>query len=148
VLILVQSRTMPQWNHLSVGSGYLRWAPETRSFSPAFTRGQRLAFRLRANPTVKRHGKRCGLYREEEQVTWLQRKAEQGGFAIEIGVPIMEQRMLRTPRRGSQMEFLAVRFDGILRVADPSRFMETMAQGVGSAKAFGFGLLSVARVGN
>jgi len=39
---------------------------------------------------------------------------------------------------------LAVTFDGILRVTDPELFTQTLAQGVGTAKGLGFGLLSLA----
>lgn len=40
--------------------------------------------------------------------------------------------------------FLAVRFDGLLEVTDPGKFLETLRAGIGSAKGFGFGLLSLA----
>lgn len=144
VTVLVQSRTTPAWMLLTAGDGYLLSAPEVRAFEPAFRPGHRLAFRLRANPTVKRDGKRLGLYREEEQTAWLRRKAEEGGFAVDTAAPLVEQRSLRAPRKGSAVEFLAVRFDGILRVLNPPRFAETLASGIGSGKGFGFGLLSVA----
>ena len=39
----------------------------------------------------------------------------------------------------------AVKFEGELVVTDPTRFAETLKNGIGSAKGFGFGLLSVAR---
>jgi hypothetical protein len=39
-----------------------------------------------------------------------------------------------------------VRFDGVLVVTDPALFRETVANGIGSGKAFGFGLLSLARL--
>lgn len=40
---------------------------------------------------------------------------------------------------------LGVQFDGLLQVVDPARLLETIRDGVGSAKGFGYGLLSVAR---
>lgn len=144
VTALVQSRTRPEWGELTVAPGYLAATPETRAFEPCFRSGQRLAFRLRANPTVKRQGKRYGLYAEEEQIAWLARKASDGGFVVELAAPLVEQRALRSPRRGAEVEHLAVRFDGVLRVADPPRFVDALSFGIGSAKGFGFGLLSVA----
>ena len=36
-----------------------------------------------------------------------------------------------------------VRFDGVLEVTDPVSFAATLDSGIGSGKAFGFGLLSV-----
>jgi len=144
VVALVQSRSVPDWTRLTVTPGYLLRPPETRTFEPIFARGQLLAFRLRANPTVRREGKRRGLYQETEQATWLARKAESGGFAVEQAVPITENRALRARRKDEHTEHVVVRFDGILQVRDPVRFAEILASGIGSAKAFGFGLLSVA----
>jgi CRISPR system Cascade subunit CasE len=40
----------------------------------------------------------------------------------------------------------AVRFEGILCVTNPEQFVATVESGIGSAKSFGFGLLSLARV--
>jgi len=39
---------------------------------------------------------------------------------------------------------VAVVFEGLLRVTDANAFQETLIHGIGSAKAFGFGLVSVA----
>jgi CRISPR system Cascade subunit CasE len=41
----------------------------------------------------------------------------------------------------------SARFDGTLEVTDPGRFRDTLIRGIGSGKAFGFGLLSVAPAG-
>jgi CRISPR system Cascade subunit CasE len=51
----------------------------------------------------------------------------------------------RKPPGPHRMTFQSVRFEGLLTVIDPERFCQTLAAGIGSAKAFGFGLLSVAR---
>jgi CRISPR system Cascade subunit CasE len=42
------------------------------------------------------------------------------------------------------MSFRSVRFEGHLTVTDETAFAETLSSGVGSGKAFGFGLLSIA----
>jgi CRISPR system Cascade subunit CasE len=41
------------------------------------------------------------------------------------------------------MTFAAVTFDGLLRIVDADRFRAALVQGIGSAKAYGFGLLSI-----
>jgi CRISPR system Cascade subunit CasE len=38
-----------------------------------------------------------------------------------------------------------VRYEGILQVTDCARFLAALAAGIGPAKGFGFGLLSVAK---
>ncbi len=113
-------------------------------------------------------GKRVGLLREEEQIAWLIRKGRErergvpGGFEIlmrdvenrdggitqlpRVSVrPEGKQRGLKVEAgRSHEMRHLAVRFDGLLRITDAAAFRETLTRGIGSAKAFGFGLLSVA----
>jgi CRISPR system Cascade subunit CasE len=151
--------------------------------NPSFRTGQMLRFRLHANPTVRKwayrkerkgrrpEGKRVGLYTEQEQREWLDRKAEEGGFEL-LQVKVAPQRadgptcvqdaVVRDQRvfgrrpgwhcdhfdgrhEPRQLTHLAVTFDGLLRVIDPDLFRCTLERGIGSAKAFGFGLLSLAR---
>src|SRR5207247_1467305 len=96
---------------------------------------------------------------------WLLRKGETGGFGVpgewvdarhpETGDPIQLPNFRvdgipegREPngKPGHEGAFLAVRFDGVLTVTDADTFRATVAGGIGSGKAFGFGLLSLARV--
>lgn len=48
----------------------------------------------------------------------------------------------RSPR--ARLSFEGLVFEGILEVADPERFATAVRQGIGPAKAYGYGLLSVA----
>ncbi len=134
--------------------------------------GTELIFRLRANPTRridKRNeregerwrGRRVELRREEDQMAWLQRKGAQGGFvptSVRVnpaiadvrtlhGTNVTGRRPLQSPaqpsRANSQVTFGSVLFDGRLRIADAERFRHTLEHGIGSGKAYGFGLLSV-----
>jgi CRISPR system Cascade subunit CasE len=170
--VLVQTRNRPDWSDLP--AGYLAQEPDCKSLELAVTPGQRLRFRLRANPTKRvaaknEHlggvmaGRRVGLTTEAEQLRWLLRKAAAGGFRIpgawvdaadpETGKPmhlpnfrvdVVPDGRARNDKPDYGGEFLAVRFDGVLVVTHPDLFRATVAAGVGSAKAFGFGLLSVA----
>jgi CRISPR system Cascade subunit CasE len=174
-IVLVQTRAAPQWSQLP--NGYLLEPAEPPK--PLDLRGipagQRLRFRLRANPSKRvaaknerlggvMAGKRVGLAAEAEQVRWLLRKGDTGGFRIpgqwvdakhpETNEPIqlpnfrldvVPEGRERNGKPGHDGEFLAVRFDGVLIVTDSESLHETMATGVGSGKAFGFGLLSLAR---
>lgn len=129
---------------------------------------KRIGKSAEANSDLK--GKRVGLLREEEQIEWLIRKGkerekgEPGGFEIimkeiedEYGeiklVPRVEVRVLGKQRNRKKLDgnlydttHLAVQFDGLLRVKDATAFRETLIRGIGPAKAFGFGLLSVAPI--
>ena len=147
-VVLVQSETQPRWDTNPVARGA---RADSRQFDPSFIAGQRLRFRLRANPTVKKkeagkeNGKRQGLITEEAQQAWLKRKGEQGGFRIE-GCVVVDEKMLEGQKAmGERLAFRSVRYEGILVVTNPDLFKHTLAAGIGSGKAFGFGLLSVAR---
>lgn len=152
MILLVQSHGKPDWSYLAEPQ-YDRYLlstdepnPWVKQFDPNFAEGQMLYFRLRANPTVKRDGKRRGLYREEEQLDWLHRKAKAGGFQV-AGVRIGDDKMItswvKRPKKMHRLRFVSVQFDGVLRVIDPAKLRTSIEQGIGSAKSFGFGLLSV-----
>jgi CRISPR system Cascade subunit CasE len=132
--------------------------------------GDRFNFRLRANP-VKRVGKnndemigkRVGLVREDEQIDWLERRAKACGFELlanrveddDGGTKLIPRVTIRPEGKHTSrkkdgekkhtMTHLAVLFDGYLRVTEAKVFMDTVAHGIGPAKAFGCGLLSLAR---
>lgn len=143
--VLVQSRTVPDWNPLTSTPGYLAEPAQCKTVSPAFKPGQRLVFRLRANPTVRHDGKRCPLLSEEAQLEWLERKAGEGGFVL-CSVTAHHEPCVRFRKsEGNQTTLNAVRFEGLLLVRDPEQLVATLEAGIGSAKGFGFGLLSLAR---
>lgn len=151
--LLAQSLTQPDWSWLEErgAKGYLlpldEPNPWVKEFDLRLSPHQVLAFRLRANPTVKRKGKRLGLYRDEEQMAWLERKGEQGGFDVASARAGNQKVVTGTIHRDSGSEtlrLLSVQFDGLLRVVQPEQLRKTVEEGVGSGKAFGFGLLSLA----
>lgn len=143
--LLVQSRVQPNWGHWQVTEHYLVAPPATKEFEPNLGAGQILAFRLRANPTVRREGKRLGLYRDEERLAWLARKGELHGFRPCQVTVRKEDTLQSRATAGHEATFNAVRFDGTLGVTEPEAFAAALEGGIGSGKGFGFGLLSLAR---
>lgn len=176
VKVFVQSRIQPDWQKLQEISGYL-YASESaiasKDIMPAYQHlqnGQMLAFKLRGNPTKRvgkqgdpHYGKRVELFREEEQIKWLMRKGitgidgRGGGFAIledDEGIHVNaynEGKKTGRKHEGEQgviMTHHSVLFDGILRITDAEKFRQTLLCGVGSGKAFGFGLLAITPIRN
>jgi CRISPR system Cascade subunit CasE len=158
--VLVQSHTAPDWTDLQAREGYLlpedRWPPQvfanpaTKTFDLAdqLAAGQTLTFRLRANVTVKREGSRHGLYQEEDQRAWLDRKGARNGFRVARVTVVQEGNVYAwKPRRDGgkrKLTFFTVRFEGVLGVTDPQAMWDAVQSGIGPAKSFGFGLLSLA----
>jgi CRISPR system Cascade subunit CasE len=152
--LLVQSEKQPDWDPLlaELPPYYLTEEtldglanPDTKQRDPVFVLRQQFVFRLRANPTVKRDGKRHGLFREEDQLGWLARKGHQGGFAVRSARIVPEGTVRAKLRTSVPLAFFSVLYEGLLEVTEPTQFQATLAEGVGSAKGFGFGLLSLAR---
>lgn len=157
--LLVQSWTLPDWTWLAEpgARGYLLPVgepnPAVKPFQLDLMPGQRLAFRLRANPTARRRcsdgvRRRVGLYEEERQIDWLERKAARGGFELISVRASGETTVGGTIRRNGtkhELTIFSVQFDGLLEVEEPDQVIDTVREGIGSAKAFGFGLLSLAR---
>ena len=147
--LLVQSDLTPDWSLPRFLEGLPVVEARSKPFEPRLAPGMHLHFRLRANPTVRRQGKRLGLAGEEAQAEWLRRKLESGGFEV-LSASVIDEGALRARReagmdRMAPMIFRTVRFEGALAVRDPARVIAMLRQGVGPGKAFGFGLLSLAR---
>lgn len=118
----------------------------------------------------RRNGKRVELRDEAEQAAWLERKAAQHGFRLRAVRSIDEDKRtglrksqdkdandggsdvassgddnrVRTPR----LTFASVLFEGELIVTDKELFVAALERGIGTGKAYGFGLLSVAPATN
>jgi CRISPR system Cascade subunit CasE len=152
-VLLVQSQLLPAWERLADGYLAKRPAnPAVKQLNLNLKPGQTLSFRLRANPTKRLSkslsrnmdkSKRVGLYRTEEQLDWLDRKGAAHGFRV---LHASASRQERTVDHRHNLQFLSVQFDGILQVVDPDALAAAVDSGIGSGKAFGFGLLSLAPV--
>ena len=171
ISVLVQSKTAPDWGFLAGkadgrGQPYLlppEQMPDDKP-NPAVTEfdlasklrpGQTLAFRLRANPTKRlgkdageHHHQRVGLLKEEEQLNWLKRKIEAAGGALLSarisGEAELRGKLFTEKDVARRMRFVSAQFDGILQVVDADKMHAAIANGIGSAKGFGFGMLSLA----
>lgn len=132
--------------------------------------GQRWAFRLTANPSkaVRPDGdsataadgkrprsKRYGQVTVAQQTDWLTSRAERCGFTItqtaagDLNLVIRQRQLNRFDRRPGDkpVTIQMVGYDGVLEVADPQVLRRTMIGGLGRAKAYGCGLLTLAPAG-
>lgn len=160
--ILVQSRSLPDWSRIGV-RGWLAQADPTidlkeRLKLDSLKTGQRFRFRLRANPCVKRDGKRLGLLKLEGQEKWIARKGERHGFSLpqltgfdlsespqeRVDVRVSQEQMLQGKQHtGNSVRIYSVLYDGILAVTEPDKFRSALQTGIGHGKVMGLGLLSL-----
>ncbi len=115
---------------------------------------RRFMFRLRANTTRKidtktradgkrRHGRRVPVRGDEARLEWLHRRANAAGFAVEKNA-VRVTELASAGGRGSNAVTLAgAIFEGLLVVRDAEQFRAALQTGIGPAKAYGFGLLSI-----
>ncbi len=130
------------WRVLDISDDYLS--------QPAYL------FDLYANPTrtVKKpdrhggftkNGRRLTLMDKVSQVEWLMRKATRHGFVLSDDIPLQIDRPVdhRFNRKGEKGLHIGVRFHGALEVTDQEKFKQSVREGIGTAKGFGFGLLLI-----
>jgi CRISPR system Cascade subunit CasE len=172
LVLLVQSRTKPvteRWPagyvldagaNLDLAFSEVRDNPAIRDVSTeraALRVDRRLAFRLRANTTrkidtksgpdgIRRHGRRVPVRGDEERVKWLTRHADAAGFAFEPTRLRITEVGGSGGQRGASVTVAGTLFEGVLVVRDLDRFVCALDSGIGPAKAYGFGLLSIARI--
>ena len=122
--------------------------------------GQLWAFRLAANPV--RMGKapdgkrqRFGHVTAVQQLEWILKRCEPNGFEIPLetgGEPALELidrgtlRFRRAPNSPPVTITKAV-YEGVLRVKDPQLLRDALVRGIGRARAYGCGLMTLAPIG-
>ena len=152
--VLLQSRDLPDWNRLEARfPGYLGEVESKKVPLEQLEQDQVLRFRVQANPTVShkahpddKRGKRTALTSETDQLEWLEKQGLRGGFEpFDFGVVQSEKlRLYKHHSGGAPITLQSVRFEGRVSITDLERFLITLEEGIGHAKALGFGLLSIA----
>ena len=167
IWLYVVSPEKPDFTHIVEQAGWpMHEEWETKNYAPLLERiakGQRWHFRLRANPARKasedkgrRHradgivGKIHGPVTVSQHRQSLLARSASHGFRIlgnESGQPdvIVKERHKEQFKRGdATVTLVTAVFEGRLEVTDADLFRETLCQGIGRAKGFGCGLLTVA----
>lgn len=161
--LLLLSRTPPDLSAAmeQFGPQELGATWECRAYEPflaRLTEGSRCRFRLAANPTwscKSDDGESRGTVRAhttpEHQAAWLMRKCEGCGFSLApeqfASVSSRWLRFRKGGQNGHTASMLEAVFDGILTITDAPLFRRTLTEGIGRGKAFGMGLMTVARTG-
>ncbi|MFI2105683.1 type I-E CRISPR-associated protein Cas6/Cse3/CasE [Isoptericola sp. NPDC019693] len=152
--VYVVSAPAPDFAHVVEQAGWpttqSTWA--VRSYEPLLERlaaGQEWAFRLTANPTHTREGKRYAHVTVAQQLDWLLTRTAGWGFDVRgrddaRDLVVHDRRVDRFPRSGRTVTIAKATFDGVLTVVDPDALRAAMTHGVGPAKGYGCGLLTLA----
>ena len=166
VLLFVASPDQPDFTHIGEQAGWPTtetW--RTRPYDPflgSLRTGQRWQFRLTANPVHS--GRKPGwtdtkpiahvTVKQQEQ--WLLDRAHKWGFRLvgprdtepdsdAIDLAITDRANRRFRRNDSQVTIATATYEGQLEITDPDVTRHTLTHGVGRAKSYGCGLLTLAR---
>lgn len=127
----------------------------------SLSKGQQWCFELLANPSISlktggKRGKSVPLARIDQQIDWLLQRSEKNGFKVlpqgdsaESDLRIANRKVMRfskNPRDHKRTVALTtVRFEGTLEVTDAEALRATLTQGIGKGRAYGLGLMTLAR---
>ncbi|WP_371151442.1 type I-E CRISPR-associated protein Cas6/Cse3/CasE [Buchananella felis] len=138
-----------------------------RPFLDKLENGQEWSFRLTANPAraiaqgAGKRGKVTGHVTVAQQQEWLTTRAQRNGFEL-LAVPGVEPDSLdaaasvahrekpvfRRAREDGGRDIVTINrtvFEGALRVTDVDAFRTVLVKGLGRSKAYGCGLLTLAK---
>ncbi|MGH3757663.1 type I-E CRISPR-associated protein Cas6/Cse3/CasE [Actinophytocola sp.] len=160
-LLYVVSAHQPDLTHLVETAGW----PATHTWDTCpynrlldqLNPGDQWAFRLTANPVHSRRktdtatrSQRFGHITVAQQTSWLLDRAGRNGFTIpeahgkEPDVAIQARRVWKFTRQGRTVTLATAVFEGRLEVTDPTALRHALTHGIGPAKGYGCGLLTLA----
>lgn len=158
IWLYVSSPSAPDFTHIVEQAGWpTQRAWETRDYTPFLSRlaaGQQWRFRLTANPVhavrdAAGSAKRFGHVTAAQQERWLLERSERNGFVVTVGANGPDVAVTRRDRRVFRRESSTVtldtaQFDGHLEVVDADALRRALREGIGRAKGYGCGLMTLA----
>ncbi|GGO67549.1 type I-E CRISPR-associated protein Cas6/Cse3/CasE [Bowmanella pacifica] len=149
---------------------------QVKPFTPKLEPGSRLAFQLRANPTINikdgskngkthdvlMHAKRQLPENKDKDIQHVKKVQESAakqwlmdeerlnaiGVAMELEPDVVSYQQHCTYKRDTRapIRFSTVDYQGVIKVMEPELFIGKLSAGIGRAKAFGCGLMLIRRV--
>ncbi|WP_324666491.1 Type I-E CRISPR-associated protein Cas6/Cse3/CasE [Mycobacterium canetti] len=164
VVLYTVSPDKPDFTHIVEQAGWpTTEAWQTRSYEPLLDSlrvGQRWQFRLTANPVHagRREGwsrtKPLGHVTVKQQERWLIDRAAKAGFRLvsrqagddeDPDLAVVDRSIQRFRRTDGLITIAVATFDGHLEVIDSAALRRSLTWGIGRAKSYGCGLLTLAR---
>lgn len=162
--LLLLSSQRPELMHVVKQFGYpdSENSVDTKDYYTLLARlkpGQVWRFRLRANPVRSssrdkgeaiERGKVHAHVTQEQQKQWLYARAAKCGFELaENGFDIVHTQWLKFSKGhdcSGEVTLRTATFEGVLTITDLERFKQSLLSGIGRAKAYGCGLLTITRL--
>ena len=164
--LFVVSSEVPSFDALAEQAGWSSnpvWrTADYDAFLAGLASGQRWVFRLVANPVrairepggTSGRGHRVPLAKETDQREWLLSRAAGWGFVVAPGASGEENLIVSNSRRirferhtggiSRTVTVQSAQYDGVLEVQDAQALRRSLVAGIGGAKGYGCGLLTLA----
>lgn len=158
--LLVLGEDEPDFTALADEYGFKDSKPawESKAYQPMLDRlkdGQVWRFRLKANPVrsvseTEGRGKVMAHVTPQQQKDWLAQRASSHGFALNTETfEVVATQWLRFAKgHGHQVTLRTATFEGVLTVTDAALLKHALVTGIGRAKAYGCGLITLAPDGH
>jgi CRISPR system Cascade subunit CasE len=155
--LLVLSRRKPDFTHIVEQYGWPEsgqtWeSNDYAAFLRDIAKEQVWRFCLCANPVRSVHsdeeekrGKVCAHVTAEQQKRWLANRSGKNGFSLDGKFAVVERGMKQFDRKGERVTLETATFEGFLTVTDSALLCRALTDGIGRAKAYGCGLMTLAR---
>ncbi|WCC79819.1 type I-E CRISPR-associated protein Cas6/Cse3/CasE [Cutibacterium equinum] len=158
--IMIVSPLQPDLTVLNEQAGWSTGVPGRSADYDPFLRDLRAGsvwrFRCTVNPTTAvrqpgaSRGRRVAEVTAEQQLEWFVTRLERRGFRLPedpSGAPsarVTRREVLRFRRQSSTVTLSVAQVDGILEITDPDAARSALTSGIGPAKGYGCGLLTLA----
>ncbi|MEU1993546.1 type I-E CRISPR-associated protein Cas6/Cse3/CasE [Nocardia gamkensis] len=165
VFLYIASPDKPDLTHIVEQAGWpTTEAWDTKPYDRLLERltlGQQWQFRLTANPvrSGRREGwsqtKPLGHVTVHQQQQWLLDRATRAGFRVlprradsatdgEVELAVSDRAVRKFSRGNGQVTISTATFEGLLEVTDVTALRHSLTFGIGRAKSYGCGLLTLA----
>ncbi|MBN1891896.1 MAG: type I-E CRISPR-associated protein Cas6/Cse3/CasE [Clostridiales bacterium] len=161
--LLVLSNSKPDYSRMIEKYGYSDKPGITKDYEQLLKRidnNQKWHFRLCANPVRSsakdkanptERGKIYAHVTMEQQKEWLLKRSESCGFHLQDKDFMVVKTQWKRFRKGEggrqEVSLKTATYEGSLTISDCDAFRNTLMSGLGRAKAYGCGLLTIARCG-
>ncbi|AMB95144.1 type I-E CRISPR-associated protein Cas6/Cse3/CasE [Aerococcus urinae] len=121
------------------------------SFLDSLEEGMEAQFRVRLNPVVsksqagKKRGRVVPLYGDESQLNFLLDRDKKNGFEINPATLCIVEKGFEPVKKRNEatIRLSSATYEGVLKITDFEQFKQTLKEGFGRKKAYGFGLMTI-----
>jgi len=152
IWLYVLSEQKPDWPRIFQNGYIAKGCKDISGVKNAFREGRSFLFDILLQPSKKLsrpdgNSRRVTIGEPEEREQWLQRKARESGFRLEWYREEGKRKIsgYHSTDRGGPLHLDAIRYRGVLTIEDDEKFINAYRSGIGPGKAYGLGMLLLAK---